>query len=445
MWSILRSRKRGYEFKEDLYVPGYFELAIKKGESVVFSASTSESEPAGLMRKFNAELKNRVPKDSFKNCLRNAAQQFIVRKQGSTEIKAGFPWLGIWGRDTFMSLPGLTLSTGDFDTARKVIDTMVAQMSNGLFPNTWVKGVPNFNSSDTALWFVWALQQYATYDPDFDIWKKYGKHIKTVLESYRQGSSGMFHMMDNGLIHAHQEGVPLTWMDAQIDGRPVTPRYGCAVEVNALWYNAICQSIEWSEHQDVKFYEAWKDLPDRIQQAFISTFWNEEKGYLADYATDTFRDMSVRPNQVIAVAMDHSPITSAMKKAVLDVVESELLTPRGIRSLSPKNVDYKEVCKGNQQQRDLAYHQGTVWPWLMEHFAKGYLQVHKMSGLHMIKRLYNGFDEDVAFRGMGSISEIYDGNPPHHPRGAISHATGVASLLRMGEIIDAYSLHNTME
>ncbi|MFH0756627.1 MAG: amylo-alpha-1,6-glucosidase [Bacteroidota bacterium] len=441
----MEEQKRGYEFKEDLYVPGYFEMPIKKGESVVFSASTSESEPGGLMRKFNAELKTRVPKDSFKSCLINSAQQFIVRKKGSTEIKAGFPWFGMWGRDTFMSLPGLTLTTGDFATARKVIDSMVAQMKNGLFPNTIIKGVPTFHSSDTPLWFIWALQQYAVYDPDFDIWKRYGKSIKSVLENYRSGSSGMIHMLENGLIHACLEGTPLTWMDAVVAGKPVTPRYGCAVEVNALWYNAVCQSLEWSEHQDIRFYNAWKDLPERIQESFVNTFWNEEMEYLADYATGTFRDMSVRPNQVIAVALDHSPITSAMKKSVLDVVEGELLTPRGLRSLSPKNEAYKEVCKGNQERRDLAYHQGTVWPWLIEHFAKGYLGVHKKAGLHLIKRLYDGFEEELTIRGIGSISEIYDGNPPHHPRGAISQATGVASLLRTGEIIDAYMVYITKE
>jgi len=215
--------------------------------------------------------------------------------------------------------------------------------------------------------------------------------------------------------------------------------------VNSLWYNAVCQSLEWSEHQDARFYNAWKDLPERIQESFVNTFWNEEMEYLADYATGTFRDMSVRPNQVIAVALDHSPLTSSMKKSILDVAEGELLTPRGLRSLSPKNEAYKEVCKGNQEKRDLAYHQGTVWPWLIEHFAKGYLGVNKKAGLHLIKRLYDGFEEELTIRGIGSISEIYDGNPPHHPRGAISQATGVASLLRTGEIIDAYMVYITKE
>jgi len=432
----MEEQKRGYDYKEDLYVPGYFEFPIRKGESVVFSASTSESAPAGLKRRFTSELNGRIPRDSYKNCLFNAAQQFVVRRNRSTEIKAGFPWFGTWGRDTFMALPGLTLTTGDPGTALEVIDSMVVRMRNGLFPNTVIRGEAAFKSVDAPLWFIWALQQFSTYHPEFNIWKKYGKAIKSVLDTYREGSSGIIHMMENGLIHASEEGRPLTWMDAVVDGEPVTQRAGYPVEVNALWYNAVCQCLVWAELQDRKFVASWNHLPDIIKASFLETFWSEEEGYLADYSDGSFRDFSVRPNQVIAVAMDFSPLTVDVKKSVLDVVESELLTPRGLRSLSPKNEAYMEVCEGNQTRRDLAYHQGTVWPWLLEHFAKGYLDVHKRSGHPRIKRLYDGFEEDLATRGIGSISEVYDGNPPHIPRGTISQATGVAALLRIGEMIE---------
>ncbi len=435
----MEEQKRGYEYKEDLYVPGYFEMSIKKGESIVFSASTTESAPGGLKRKFTVELGERVPKDSIKNCLVNAAQQFIVRKKDSTEIKAGFPWFGTWGRDTFMSLPGLTLTTGDSATALEVIDSMLTRMKNGLFPNTLIKGEPAFNSADAPLWFIWSLQQYAAYDPEFDIWKRYGKAIKSVLEAYRDGTSGMVHMMENGLIHASMEGSPLTWMDAVIDGNPVTQRAGSPVEVNALWYNAVCQALDWTQHKEKKFYKLWSHLPGLIKDSFIQQYWNEEKGYLADYVHGSFRDFSVRPSQVIAVAVDHSPLTVEMKKSILDVVEGELLTSRGLRSLSPKNEAYKGLYEGNQEKRDRAYHQGTVWPWLLEHFAKGYLDVHKKTGQNLIKRIYDGFEENLAIRGIGSISEVYDGNPPHLPRGAVSQATGVAALLRIGEMIEEFN------
>ncbi len=435
----MEEQKRGYEYKEDLYVPGYFEMPIKKGESVIFSASTSQVNPDGLKRKFSTEFNQRIPKDSLKNCLLNSAQQFIVRKKGSTEIKAGFPWFGTWGRDTFMALPGLTMTTGDTETAIRVIDSMVSRMKDGLFPNTVIKGEASYNSVDAPLWFVWALQQYTSYDAEFDIWKKYGRVIKTILEAYRNGTLGMIHMMEDGLIYASLNGNALTWMDAQIDGKPVTPRQGSPVEVNALWYNAVCQALEWAEGSDPGFVKSWSHLPELISKTFIEQFWDEERKYLADNVNGSFRDFSVRPSQVIAVAVDHSPLPLEMKKSILDIIEGELLTTRGLRSLSPKHEAYKGIYDGNQEKRDRAYHQGTVWPWLLEHFVKGYLDVHKKSGQNMAVRIYEAFEEDLSQRGIGSLSEVYDGNPPHVARGAISQATGVASLLRICEMIENFN------
>jgi predicted glycogen debranching enzyme len=243
-------------------------------------------------------------------------------------------------------------------------------------------------------------------------------------------------MMENGLIHAAQEGNSLTWMDAVVAGKPVTPRYGSPVEVNALWYNAVCQALVWSEKKDRGFHKIWSPLPELIQNAFIENYWSEEKGYLADYINGSFKDLSVRPSQVIATALRFTPLSPEMKKSVLDIVESELLTTRGLRSLSPKNEAYKGIYEGDQIKRDLAYHQGTVWPWLLEHFARGYLDVHKRSGVKLIKRIYEGFEDALSIRGIGSISEIYDGNPPHIARGAISQATGVAALLRICEMLE---------
>jgi len=435
----MEEQKRGYDYKEDLYVPGYFEMPIRKGESVIFSAATFDANPRGLKRKFTIELNNRIPKDSYRNCLLNAAQQLIVRKKNSTEVKAGFPWFGTWGRDTFMALPGLTLTYGDLETALEVIDSMVIRMKNGLFPNTVIKGKPAFNSVDAPLWFIWSVQQIGPYEPDFDVWKKYGKVIRNILQAYRDGSAEIVHQLDNGLLYAAQAGKPLTWMDAVVNGEPVTQRPGSPVEVNALWYNAVCQALEWSENRDPKFHQDWAQMPELMGKAFIENYWDEERGYLADFVNGSYRDFAVRPSQVIAVSARHSPLTLEMKKSILDVVESELLTPRGLRSLSPKNEEYKGTYEGNQEQRDRAYHQGTVWPWLLEHFVKGYLRVHKKSGYAMVKRIYDGFEDDLSIRGLGSISEIYDGNPPHFPRGSISQATGVAALLRIGEMIEGFN------
>jgi len=434
----MEEQKRGYDFKEDLYVPGYFEMPITKGETIVFSASTSEISPGGLNKLFTSEMNLRIPKDSLKGCLLNAAQQFIVRKKDSTEIKAGFPWFRTWGRDTFMALPGLTLTTGDLQTALNVIDSMVARMKKGLFPNTAIQGKPAFNSSDAPLWFIRALQEYEKYDPEFDIWKKYGKAIKEVLETYRSGKAGIVRMLKNGLIHSEEKEKPLTWMDSVIDGHLVTPRPGLVVEVNALWYNAICQAVLWSEKRDRDFFKSWNHLPELIRDSFVEQFWSSEQGYLADYVDGDIRDFSVRPSQVIAVSVDHSPLTAEMKKSVLDVVEGELLTPRGLRSLSPKNEAYKGVYEGDHVKRLTAYHQGTVWPWFLEHYAKGVLDVHKNSGKGQVKKIFEGFEEEMSRRGIGSISEIYDGNPPHIGRGAVSQATGVAALLRISEMIEGF-------
>jgi predicted glycogen debranching enzyme len=338
-----------------------------------------------------------------------------------------------------MALPGLCLSTGDLSTALEVIDSMVARMKQGLFPTTAIKGKPAFKSADAPMWFIRALQQYEKHDPGFDMWSKYGKAIKEVMEIYRQGTSGIIRMLDNGLIYTDDGQNPLTWMDAVVDGRMVTPRTGLAVEVNALWYNAVCQVLKWSEKKDKAFYKSWSHLPELIRESFVDQFWDQDKGYLADYVNGEFKDYSVRPSQVIAVSVDHSPLDSEMKKSILDVVQSELLTPRGLRSLSPKNEAYEGVCEGNQEMRDRAYHQGTAWPWILEHYALGVLDVHKKTGQSQVKRIYEGFEDEMTVRGIGSISEIYDGNPPHEGRGTISQATSVAALLRIGEMIEGFN------
>lgn len=433
----MEEQKRGYDFKEDLYVPGYFELPIKKGESIIFSASTKPVAPGGLKRKFESESDARVPKDSLRNCLLNAAQQFIVRKGKHAEIVAGFPWFGLRARDTFMSLPGLTLSTGNIEAAKDIIASMVKILKGGLFPDSDGGHIGNYNSVDAPLWFIWTLQELEKQDSTIDIWKKYKKPIIEILNAFKNGTSFGIRMHENGLIYAGEDGIPVTWMDAMANGTPVTLRKGYQVEVNALWYNAVSQVLIWAK-DDKKIYKEFQEIPGKIEQSFIGKFWHKEKQYLADYADENHVDFSVRPNQLIATSMDFSPLSNEQKKAVLDTVEKELLTSRGLRTLSPKNIAYKGFFTGDQYSRDLAYHQGSVWPWLLEHFVKGYLDVHKRSGLALAKRIYLEFEDDLAYRGVGSISELYDGNPPHDSKGAISHASSVASLLRIDEMIEKY-------
>lgn len=435
---------RGYEYQEDLYVPGFFEIEIKTGESVYFSAGTQEVSPAMMKRTFNAELDKRIPRDNFYNCLVNAAQQFIVKRGKRMDIIAGFPWYSTSGRETFVALAGLTLVTGDFKTCKAVIDTMVSDMKGPLLPNLGSGTNSNYAAVDTSLWFFYALQQYAVFTgTQKAIWKEYGKKMKTILMGYRDGTEYNIHMEPDGLIYAGVPGKALTWMDAIVHGKPVTPRIGKDVEVNALWYNAICFSLELAKLTgDTAFMEEWGPLSEKIPESFLTAFWNPEKRYLADYVDGEYKDWTVRPNMVIAASLIYSPIPEEIRKDVLSRAKQELLTPRGLRTLTPKSPVYKGIYFGNPSERDSAYHQGTVWPWLLGQFADGYLKIHGKSGLSLIKGLYQGFEAVITEHGIGTISGSYDGDPPHIGRGAISRAWSVGELLRIKYLIEKYDAGN---
>ncbi len=431
---------RGYDYQEDLYVPGFFELDIKKGESVYFCASTKEQSLVSLKRIYTAELGKRIPRNTFENCLINAAQQFVICKGKSTEILSGFPWFGRWGRDTFVALPGLTLTTGDYTTFKNVMDTMIPDMKGCMFPNIVSGEEAAYDSIDTSLWFFWALQKYVEATGlKTQVWKDYGKQMQVILNGYRKGTINHIRMQEDGLLSGGEPGKAITWMDAMAYGKPVTPRIGLAVEVNALWYNAIMFSLELAAHaKDTRFVKDWAVIAEMIPGSFLSTFWNPDKGYLADYVNGEYKDWSVRPNMIFVASLPYSPVDEEIRKHVVSTVRKELLTPRGLRSLSPKNPAYKGGYCGDQDVRSLAYHQGTVWPWLLGHFVEGYLKLHEKSGLGFIKGLYQGFEGVMTEHGIGSISEIYDGDPPHTARGAISQAWSVAELLRINQLIKKY-------
>ena len=436
----LQEKERGYDYCEDLYVPGFFEIPLRKGESVVFSAGTDEINPVSLKRLFTAEIARRIPRDSFYNCLLNSAQQFIVRRGAKTEIIAGFPWFGRWGRDTFISLPGLTLSRGDHKTCKAVIDTMLSDLKGPLFPNVGSGSDSAYNSVDASLWFFWALQQYSMYTGTHNqIWKEYGRKMKLILNGYRQGTEFNIRMLPNGLLSAGEEGRALTWMDAVVHGKPVTPRMGLAVEINALWYNAIRYSMEVAGLAgDQEFIDEWNETACNFPAAFKETFWNKDKGYLCDFVSGDYKDWSVRPNQILAASLPYSPVSEQIRKLILDIAARELLTPRGLRTLSPKSHEYKGIYEGNTEERDSAYHQGTVWPWLLGHYAEAYLKIHGKGGISHINRIYSGFECVMTEHGIGSISEVYDGDPPHRPGGAPSQAWSVAELLRIACLLDEY-------
>jgi len=439
----MEERERGYDYLEDLYTPGYFELPIKKGESVVFSASLKEEKPGTLLKSFDKELALRPPKDNFLNCIKNSATQFIVQQGKDTEVIAGYPWFGRWGRDTFIALPGLTLA-GNYDpkSCKAVLDTMSREVNNGLFPNIGKHDNAAYNSVDAPMWYFWAIQKYAEATGDKEtIWKSYGKKMKDVLQTFRNGVNEYIMMHDNGLIWAGQPGKALTWMDAIVAEGPVTPRAGYAVEVNALWYNAIRFVLDLAQaNGDQKFIKEWGHLPAIIEESFVRTFWNEELGYLADYVDENGQNMDLRSNQVIAASLDYSLIDDEIKSSVLMAVKQVLLTPKGLRTLSPDHPDYEGVCKGDQPTRDRAYHQGTVWVWQLGHYVEANFKLYGSSFINDAKKIINNFEDDMTDYGICSIAEIYDGNPPHSPGGSISQAWSVSEILRIIQMIEKHSV-----
>ena len=436
-----KEQNRGYEFKEDLFVPGYFEISIEKGETIIFSASTIEITTGSLKQKFTRELKKRIPRVTLLGNLTNAAQQFFVKKNSHTEILAGFPWYGQIARQTFIALPGLTLDLNDQETCEKVLDTQIEYLKDGLFPKYPGKAGTFYDSIDAPLWFFWSVQQYYrnVKDPK-KIWSKYGPAMKSILSAYKSGTDFNIRMLDNGLISGKVENVALTWMDSYVDGKPVVQRGGMPVEVNALWYNAINLSLELAEAEDDKeFIKEWKDLPPLVAKSFVELFWSENRQYLADCIDGDYIDWSIRPNMLIAAALEFSPLDREKQKAVLSAVKRELLTPRGLRTLSPRDQNYQGCYQGDIRERELTVHQGTVWPWFVSFFVETYLKIHKRGGLPFVKKIIEGFEEEMTEHCIGTISEIYNGNPPHKGKGAISQAWSVAALIRANKLLENYA------
>ncbi|MBK9390416.1 MAG: glycogen debranching enzyme family protein [Bacteroidetes bacterium] len=433
----IEEQKRGYDYSEDLFTPGFFEFEAKEGDVIVFSASTKEEKTSGLKQKFTKTVSGKIPRSNYVNCLKNAAQQFIEKRGGKTVLIAGFPWFGAWGRDTFISLPGLALARHKLALYRDVIDTQVNRMKEGLFPNMGNEHNPAYNSVDAPLWFFWSLQQYLE-QKGTDCWERYGEAAKSVINAFITGTIYNIKMRENGLIYAGVPGKALTWMDAVVNGVPATQRAGYAVEINALWYNAVCFALDMAkEAKDKKFISQYGHLPALIQKSFLELFWDEKAGYLADYINDEEgKNMFVRPNMLIAVSLPHSMLDKEQMKKVLDIADKDLVTPRGLRTLSPRNKFYKGIYQGSQEERDNAYHQGTVWPWLFGPFCEGWLKVYGQQGVAKVKKLIYGMEEVMSEAGISTISEIHDGDPPHTPRGAISQAWSVGEILRIIDMLE---------
>ena len=434
-----KEQERGYASNEDLYVPGYFEMNIKKGETIVFAASTSEIKSRSLKALFDKEVSERAPRDNFFHCLVNAAHQFHRRESNDDRyIIAGYPWFKCRARDTFISLPGLTLSIEEDDYFELVMKTAMKGYYEFMEGKPVTVHIAEIDQPDVPLWAVWALQQYAKEKGKEACLKKYGKFIKDVVMYVKCNHHPNLKLMPNGLLYTDGKDKAVTWMNSTANGHPVVPRTGYIVEFNALWYNALCFFASLCELAGKeKDQQQLLEAAELTKQSFLDTFLNEY-GYLYDYVDGKMIDWSVRPNMIFPVAFDYSPLSQDQKKRVLDICTRELLTPKGLRSLSPKSGGYNPVYVGPQSQRDYAYHQGTAWPWLGGFYMEASLKMYKRTRLSFVERQMVGYDDEMSCHCLGTISELFDGNPPFAGRGAISFAMNVAEILRALELLEKY-------
>jgi len=429
-----KEKERGYDFQEDLLSVGAFEVSLKKGESIVFSASLEEANPKNLAKDFSKFLKERTDRNSFEECLQYTASQFIIHKAGETRIKAGYHWYDSTTRDTFIALPGIALSGSTAKIFDEVLQSALKYCYNGRFARDISTHVVNpVFDADTSLWFFWTLQQYEkeTTRTKKQIWKEYGETLKAILNVFKSCEHKTMRMDDNGLIWSDDLSRPLTWFNAESNYGAIVPRNGYVVEVNALWYNAICYALELAkEAKDKTFLSEWGTMPETIAESFNQIFWIESEKYLADYANHTHQNTEVRPNQLLACALDYSPLSEKRQRKVLAIITQELLTPKGLRSLSPESPRYEGESVGNVFVRDKATFNGSVHPWFVGFYVEANLKLFGDTYIPDGKAFLENFEEEINTHGVGLISAIYDGNPPFNPRGCISNAKNVAEILR---------------
>ena len=434
-----KEQERGCASNEDLYVPGYFQFTITKGESVVFAAGVKEIDTATLAELAEYEIKVRTPRDNFYDTLVNSAHQYIVHREHEDYVLAGYPWFKCRARDMFISLPGLTLTNNEvkkFDDVMETAEKGIRQFMAGCPLTVSVKEMEH---PDVLLWAVWCIQQYASIEGMDVAVPKYGNLLCDVVTWLLGGGHPNLQVRDNGLVYSEGRDKAVTWMNSSVNGKPIVPRTGYIVEFNALWYNALmfCAEVCRFTHDD--------DTAERLAKAaelcgknFAPMFYNEF-GYLCDYCVDGYRNYDVRPNMIFASALDYSPLTAAQRKSVLDTCTKELITPKGLRSLSPKSHGYNPMYTGPQVQRDYAYHQGTAWPWLAAFYMEACLKVYKRSRLSYVDNLLVGYEEELFYHCIGTIPELFDGNPPFHGRGAISFAMNVSGIMRVVKLLDKYN------
>ena len=439
-------QERGEASEEDLFTPFEMMFKLRKGETVHIVVTTEPKTGVNAEALLAGERHRRKiyerETDPMRQALLIAADSFIARREttGAT-VMAGFPWEADWGRDSMVALPGLTLTTGKFDVAKKILRHFAGRLDRGLIPNVFPEGgeKPEYNSVDATLWFVVAAWQFWKASGDKAGVQELLPAVREAVRSYRDGTRYDIYADKDGLITAGGVGTQLTWMDSKVDGYVPTPRHGKAVEVNALWFNALQMLAELEEKitGDATAAGDFCKLADKVAGSFVKNFWNAETGCLYDVVQGSFRDPAIRPNQIFAVSLPYSPLDKAQQQAVLDCVTKNLLTPYGLRTLPRGHEKYCPRYTGNRWQRDGAAHQGSVWTWLIGAYCDAFVRVHgtgkaqrkELAGL--LKNLFSHLEE----AGLGSVSEIFDGDAPHRPVGCFAQAWSVAELLR---VYDAY-------
>jgi predicted glycogen debranching enzyme len=422
-------QERGLDFAEDLFNPLSltFDLKGERGATLIASteprdASAAEALRAREIARRQQVLQSTASDDPLVRALVRAADQFIVRRGEESTVIAGYHWFSDWGRDTMIALPGLTLVTGRYDEARKILLAFAASVDRGMLPNRFPDAgeVPEYNTVDATLWFFEAVRAYVAHTGDVEfVRSKLYDVLADIVAWHERGTRYGIRIDVDGLLLAGEPGVQLTWMDSKIGDWVVTPRHGKPVEIQALWYNAlrVMAALGSNPH--------YAELADRAQESFARQFWNESAGCLYDVVNGDARDSAIRPNQIFAVSLFHSVLPDAMARKVVDAVERHLLTPYGLRSLAPSDPAYRGRYEGDGRSRDSAYHQGTVWPWLMGPFVTAYTKVHGQA-----PQWAEAFRRYVDEEGMGQVPEVFDGDAPHRPGGCMAQAWSVAELLR---------------
>lgn len=441
--------ERGYDFHEDCLRPGYFEVELVQGNNEIFIVASTEKMNdvsfASVRKAYEAE-NNRISvlcqaldfKDILPSRLALIADSFVVRRHstGKHSIIAGYPWFADWGRDTMISLPGMTLVTGRYDIAASILSTFAQNCRKGIIPNKFPDRSSDsyaYNSVDASLWFINSLWKYLEYTDDVRTVKKMWPTVNDIILNYSAGTKfGIKTDADHLLCHGGQ----LTWMDTKVGDVDITPRSGKACEVNALWYNALVIASEMASKLDIE-NSGFAEKAEKVRKNFERIFWNEEQGCLYDYIGydsqgNEYKDGSLRPNQILAVSLPHCMLDQKKSKSIVRKVQQYLLTPRGLKTLAPYEAAYTGKYEGSVVQRDMAYHNGTVWPWLMGPFVSAYCRTkgHSLRSRLYAKELLDGFIPHLAEACVGTISEIFDGDEPHLPRGCISQAWSVAEILR---------------